>query len=164
MKLPSKNIKKFLVFLLSHHTEEYAHRTLRLKIRTHEVRLCARCSGLTLGFFSGILVLHFWWWLYITEQVAVALIVLLLMPALLDWGTQSVLGRESKNWIRVTTGFSLGFGICLAKFINLTTLLILVSIFYLLAVLIMFKRVRRESRTANVLREKEISTDHDSIN
>jgi len=161
MKLSLESVKKFLLFLLSHHTEEYAHRTLCLRIRTYKVRLCARCSGLTLGFFSGILVhLYFWQWFYIAELVAVVLIVILLMPALLDWGTQSVLERESNNWIRVATGFLLGFGICFAKFISLTVLLILISVFYFLAAFIVFARVRRESKKTNTLREKDVSVNH----
>lgn len=164
MKFSSEKVKKFLLFLLSHHTEEYAHRTLHVKIRTHEIRLCARCSGLTLGFFSGVLAhFYFWQWLYIAEPVAVTLIILLLMPALLDWGTQSVLGRESKNWLRILTGFSLGFGICFSKFLNFFTLLILVFVFYLLATAILVMRVRRESRSANALREKKTSANHSSI-
>ncbi len=144
MNVSWEKIKRILFFLLSHHTEEYAHRTLRIKFRDRELRLCARCSGLTMGFLLGVVV-HFYFWnrLYLTEPVAILLVVFSLMPALLDWGTQSLLERESKNWLRVMTGFLLGFGICFIKFISFLTLLVLILTFYVIAAIIVFIRITR---------------------
>ncbi|MEM4587128.1 MAG: DUF2085 domain-containing protein [Candidatus Jordarchaeales archaeon] len=139
-----RSIKKILLFLLSHHSEEYAHRTLRIRFFSSEVRLCARCSGLTLGFIFGIAVYYcFWKWLFLSEATAVALVIFSLMPALLDWGTQSVFRRESKNWLRVITGFLLGFGITFTRFISIYTFLLLVLLFYSIAATIIFVRVRK---------------------
>ena len=144
MNVSREKVKKFLLFLLSHHTEEYAHRTLKVRFRGRELRLCARCSGLTIGFILGIIVqFYVWKWLYVPEPLAMLIVTLFLTPALVDWGTQSVLGRESKNWLRVATGCLLGFGIGFTRFIELLRLLLLVSFFYVVAVIIVFFRVKR---------------------
>jgi len=95
-----------LFLLLSHHRPEKLHRTIHLPFRGRNVYLCARCTGE----FSGILSLLIAWflgfefpvWLYLP------LISILPLPSAVDWVTQSCKLRESRNTIRVFTGFLLG--------------------------------------------------------
>jgi len=84
-----------------------------------ELRLCARCSGVVLGFlsvkslltalftssFSGV----------IPFQTGFTVALLLCIPAIVDWMTQNGGLRESTNPIRLFTGFLEGVGIlCLS--------------------------------------------------
>jgi len=95
-----------LFLLLSHHRPEKLNRTIHLPFRGRNIYLCARCTGE----FSGIVSLFIAWflgfefpaWLYLP------LISLLPLPAAADWVTQSCKLRESRNTIRVFTGFLLG--------------------------------------------------------
>lgn len=70
--------------------------------------------------------------------------IFLAMPAMIDWWTQSALGRESKNYIRLPTGYSLGLGITFLKFANLTLTIITIIIFFAFAAFALYRRVIRE--------------------
>jgi len=95
-----------LFLLLSHHRPEQLHRTIHVNFRGRNVYLCARCTGE----YSGILSLFIAWffgfefpaWLYLP------LISTLPLPSAFDWVTQSCKLRESRNTIRISTGFLLG--------------------------------------------------------
>jgi uncharacterized membrane protein len=107
-----------LFLLLSHHPSERLHRTIRLGFRGRNVYLCARCTGRYLGlvgvFAAYSLRLSFPLGLYLP------LILVLPMPAMVDWFTQSCKLRESKNSLRVCTGLLLGIteGLLLLLLIN----------------------------------------------
>jgi len=99
--------RRLLLFLLlSHHRPEKLHRTIRVNFRGRNVYLCARCTGI----YSGILSVFVAWflgfdfptWLYLP------LFSLLPVPSTVDWITQSCKLRESKNPIRISTGYILG--------------------------------------------------------
>ncbi|KQM23499.1 DUF2085 domain-containing protein [Chryseobacterium sp. Leaf201] len=66
--------------------------------------VCARCTGIYLGYFLMIPML----WFY---QIGMFLSVLLILPTLIDGLTQAYLNRESTNVIRCITGFLAGIGI-----------------------------------------------------
>jgi len=95
-----------LFLLLSHHRPEKLDRTLHLNIRGKHIFLCARCTG----DYSGTLSILIAWflgfefplWLYLP------LIAILPLSPVIDWVTQSCKLRESRNLIRVPTGFLLG--------------------------------------------------------
>lgn len=95
-----------LFLLLSHHPPEKLNRAIRLPFRGKNIYLCARCTGQ----LSGILSLLIAWflgfefpaWLYLP------LIAILPLSGVIDWVTQSCKLRESRNTIRVSTGFLLG--------------------------------------------------------
>jgi len=99
--------RRLLLFLLlSHHRPEKLHRTIRVSFRGRNVYLCARCTGI----YSGILSVFVAWflgfdfptWLYLP------LLSLLPVPSSVDWITQSCKLRESRNPIRISTGYILG--------------------------------------------------------
>lgn len=76
--------------------------------------------------------------------MSLLLAIVLAMPAMIDWWTQSALGRESKNYIRLPTGYSLGFGITLLKFASLTWTIVTIVIFFAFAAFALYRRVIRE--------------------
>ena len=92
--------------LLSHHMPEKLHRTIRVGFHGRNVYFCARCTGI----YSGILSVFVAWflgfdfpaWLYLS------LVPILPLPSAVDWVTQSCKLRESRNIIRICTGFLLG--------------------------------------------------------
>ena len=88
-----------------------------IKISNYTFPLCARCSGILLGYF--ILPLLFiqsqiikWWF-----------IPLLMIPLLIDGFTQKWNWRESNNSLRITTGIL--FGIAQSILIVKTVILLL---------------------------------------
>ena len=112
-----------LFLLLSHHMPEKLHRTLHLKIRGKDIYLCARCTG----DYSGTIIILIAWllgfefplWLFLP------LIATLPISPVIDWVTQSCKLRESRNRIRVLTGFLLG----ISK--GLILLLLIKGLFYM---------------------------------
>jgi uncharacterized membrane protein len=107
-----------LFLLLSHHKTEKLHRTIHVGFRGRSIYLCARCTGT----YSGILSVFVAWflgygfpaWLYLP------LFSVLPIPCIVDWFTQSCKLRESRNPIRVCTGYLLGIseGLLLLTLVN----------------------------------------------
>lgn len=65
--------------------------------------ICARCTGLWLGYTLAALLVWFWllpWWLSLA----------LVAPLVLDGGTQALGWRTSNNRLRLTTGIIAGVG------------------------------------------------------
>jgi uncharacterized membrane protein len=103
----NKEDRRLLLFLLlSHHRPEQLHRTIRLPLRGRNIYLCARCTGE----YSAILILFIAWFLgfEFPAWLFLPLISILPLPSTVDWVTQSCKLRESRNTIRVFTGFLLG--------------------------------------------------------
>ncbi len=65
--------------------------------------VCARCTGIYLGFFVMIPLL----WFY---QIGMILSIVLILPTLIDGLTQAYLNRESTNFLRFSTGVLAGVG------------------------------------------------------
>ena len=101
-----------------------AHRHwITLDVFGRRLRLCARCTGYSLGFLAltaviGVQGLRFFGSLSPLHQVAVCL--LLLAPLTLDWVTQSWGLRESNNGLRLLTGLFLGAGVSLFSLVDVT--------------------------------------------
>jgi len=95
-----------LFFLLSHHKPEKLHRTIHLSLRGRTVYLCARCTGI----YTGILSVLVAWFLgfNLSASLYLPLFSILPAPSIVDWITQSCKLRESRNTIRISTGFLLG--------------------------------------------------------
>ena len=98
---------RYLLFLIvSHHPPERLHRTIHLSFRGKTVYLCSRCTGTGLGiigvFAANIFGVGFPIGFYLP------LISFLPLAATVHWFTQSAKLRESKNGIRICSGFLLG--------------------------------------------------------
>lgn len=104
--MSEKKERRLLFFLLSHHSPKKLHRTIPVAFRGKKMYLCARCTGTGSGILSMI-ALRFLGFA-VPYFLYVPLISALPVPATLDWMTQSCGLRESKNAIRITTGYLLG--------------------------------------------------------
>ncbi|MHA1378614.1 MAG: DUF2085 domain-containing protein [Candidatus Helarchaeota archaeon] len=108
-------LKNFFSLLLSHHTEEFYNRTFTISIRNKEIHLCARCSGVILSFIAA-LIFTFMTQIKLDPVCSLVTAILFVIPVLIDWGTQKLGYRESKNSIRFITGSFLGVGIALLRY------------------------------------------------
>lgn len=128
-----------LIFRVCEHKEVHAFK-VRLNDRLYYV--CARCSGLYLGMFSGFpLALLL---LLIAPEVyqlgdlwTTSVAILLALPAMLDWTTQRLAWRESRNAVRFWTALPAGFSLSwyLLSPVSLTVkLLVLIGVLVFLVV------------------------------
>jgi uncharacterized membrane protein len=98
---------RYLLFLIvSHHPQERLHRTIRIGFRRKHIYLCSRCTGTILGMIAIFAANTFG--LRFPIESYLPLISLLPLVAAIDWFTQSAKLRESKNWLRISSGFLLG--------------------------------------------------------
>ena len=104
--MDKEDLHSLLFFLLSHHKPEKLHRTIRISLRGRNVYLCARCTGI----YTGILSVLIAWFLGFNfpEWLYLPLFSILPAPSIVDWLTQSCKLRESRNTIRISTGYLLG--------------------------------------------------------
>jgi uncharacterized membrane protein len=101
------------------------HHWLTLRVGSHRVSLCARCSGTVLGYACSLtlqplvylvgfgLLAPFW-------QVIFAFV--LALPSGIDWLTQTWGLRLSTNRIRFSAGLLIGGGACLLGFSSLPSI------------------------------------------
>ena len=95
---------RYLLFLIgSHHPPGRLHRTIRVSFMGKNVYLCSRCTGTSLGII-GVFVANAFGMSFPIEFY-LPLISFLPVVAAVDWFTQSAKLRESKNSIRVASGF-----------------------------------------------------------
>lgn len=114
--------------------------------------ICARCSGLYLGLFLGLpialFMLIFTPIFYSLGDVLTTLIaVLLALPTLLDWITQRLALRESKNWIRFISAFFAGFALAWYMLAPTSFLFKILFLIVVLVLVTLFSRVDRRSPT-----------------
>ncbi len=120
-----------LFLLLSHHKPEKLHRTIRIGLGEKNIYLCARCTGINIGIVSVCVAWFFNFnlptWSYLPS------LFILPAPSMVDWVTQSCKLRESRNSIRICTGFLLG--ICWGLFFLLLVKGMFFLFLYALAIL-----------------------------
>lgn len=107
--------KRILGGILSffYHKQIHAFK-IRLDGQTYYV--CARCSGLYLGIFLGLpvsfIMLFFFPIFYSLGDIGTTIVaVTISLPAILDWTTQRLALRESRNGIRFWTSLPTGFAL-----------------------------------------------------
>jgi len=99
-----------------------------------ELYLCARCSGVFLGFIGSKILLPILVSLIsysIPLHIGLPVSLNLALPSIVDWITQSLGFRQSNNNLRLTTGLLEGLGVgvlSLTEIPNLLKLLIAVTI------------------------------------
>ncbi|MDH5791764.1 MAG: DUF2085 domain-containing protein, partial [Candidatus Bathyarchaeota archaeon] len=126
-----EKVASFFSLLIEHHPPWQRDRCLSLSLKGRRVYLCARCSGTVLGFVAGSII--------VLGYPSLYSVVLLALPALIDWGTQKLCLRESTNMIRVLTGFSLGLASCWSLSLDLGLRFLINLMFVSAAALIMFR-------------------------
>lgn len=98
---------------------------ITLHIFGRELRLCARCSGVVLGFITLkilLTILIFSMSYSILFHIGFPVSLLLALPSIVDWTTQSLGFRQSNNNLRLATGFLEGAGVALLSLTNVSTL------------------------------------------
>ena len=121
-RMVKRNWRYLLFLLASHHPKEKLNHTIRLGFRGKNVYLCSRCTGVAFG-IAAILAANIFGHAF-PIALYLPLIGFLPLMAAVDWFTQSAKLRESKTWLRVSSGFFLGNSYAL-------TLLLLIGGFYL---------------------------------
>jgi len=99
--------ESLLFLLLAHHRSDQLHRTIHLRLGQRDLYLCARGTGRYSGLLTTVILGNFLqiplWFYYFS-------FIIFPIPATIDWTTQKIGWRESRNVIRVPTGFLLGIG------------------------------------------------------
>ena len=103
------------------------HRTWAISFRGHTLHICARCSALLVGIILSLYIHIFLIYIPITPITFLGAF-LLSLPAVVDWSTQTLQMRESRNPMRALTGFLLGYavGFVLSSFNIIYYLLVVV--------------------------------------
>ncbi len=73
--------------------------------RGKQFPICARCTGIHLGYFA------FPFFLFDLVKVKILWAIILIIPTCIDGVTQLYFNRESNNFLRFTTGLISGIGI-----------------------------------------------------
>ena len=129
--IPNKSWKRRVIdtlhLLISHHEPPYMNRCWHISLRGHTLHICARCSALLVGIISALFIHLFILPIAVTPITFFGAF-LLSLPAVVDWSTQTLEIRESRNPMRALTGFLLGYavGFVLAFFNILYYLLVVV--------------------------------------
>ena len=148
---PKRSRKRQLLdaihLFISHHEGPYLRRCWHFTLRGHTLHVCARCSALLLGV---ILVVASRFWIVTLPVTPLNSIIIFLaslsaipitpltffiaflfsLPATIDWSTQTIYLRESKNPLRALTGLLLGFAV--------GYVLVSFNIFYMILVPILY--------------------------
>ncbi len=128
-KSRKRRILDTLHLLISHHDPPYMHRTWSISFRGHTLHICARCSALLIGIVLALYIHIFLVYIPINPITFLGAFIISL-PAVIDWSTQTLRIRESRNPVRAITGFLLGYavGFVLSSF----------NLFYYLIVVILY--------------------------
>jgi len=92
-------------FILSHHSYSKLSHTIRVRLGTKEVYLCARCTGIGMGMMVGLLYVNYLAYLFLQYP---GLVVAFVFPAAVDWLFQVFRLRNSTNPRRLVTGALVG--------------------------------------------------------
>ncbi|MFX1566339.1 MAG: DUF2085 domain-containing protein [Promethearchaeota archaeon] len=107
--------KRILGGILSFFYHKQIH-AFKVQLDGQTYYVCARCSGLYLGIFIGLpvsfIMLFFYPIFYSLGDIGTTLVaVAISLPAILDWTTQRLALRESRNGIRFWTALPTGFAL-----------------------------------------------------
>ncbi len=109
----SDEVKEVLHTMISHHPPSMYSHCLRVSFLGKSLYFCSRCSGIYGGLGIGVLALLLlsvplepsWLWFMIALALGFATVV--------DWMTQRLSPRKTRNLVRVTTGFLSGIGLAI---------------------------------------------------
>ncbi len=119
--------KEALHALVSHHPPSLYGHCLRLSFRGKSVYFCGRCTGIYGGLGIGVLFLWLfnvslqpdWLWFLIALVFGLSTVI--------DWTTQRMTPRKTRNSVRFVTGFFSGVGLAIV--------FLLANLFYMLITL-----------------------------
>lgn len=99
-------LEKTRQYLFSHHEPSEWYRCYALVLFGQRIRICARC----LGIYPGIIIGLATYFTGITPYVQNVLLIILPLPALIDWILTTFTGYRGYNVVRTATGALLGYG------------------------------------------------------
>lgn len=105
-----QRILKVIHLFISHHEPPYMHRCWRIPIGGRTLYICARCSSLVAGILLAFN-LNLLFFRIEVNPVTFFGAFLLSLPAVIDWSSQTLWLRESRNPIRAITGVLLGIAV-----------------------------------------------------
>ncbi len=95
---------------VSHHEPPFMSRCWHFTVRGHTLHVCARCSALLLGIITAFTFQFYVLYIEVTP-ITFFIAFLISIPAAIDWSTQTLELRESRNSTRALTGFLLGYAV-----------------------------------------------------
>lgn len=123
-------------YIFSHHEPSEYYKCFHIKMAGIDIHICSRCIGVYLGILSGIIIVFF----NLLNPV-LSLIFIAIFPslALIDWSISIFTNIKSNNYVRAISGIFLGLSYCIAIFMLLKSLyMVLVVIIGLCYMLIAF--------------------------
>lgn len=106
-------------FALSHHRVAERDRCYRLSLRGRPIFFCARCLGIFVA-FGPALVAHACSWLDWFERWPAFFVLVLPIPAVLDWSAGRLGCWDKGNLVRTATGVLLGIAQAAAYYVVVT--------------------------------------------
>jgi len=154
-------LKRLLGYILSffYHKQIHAFK-IQLDNRTYYV--CARCSGFYLGIIIGFPIsfamLLFFPIFYSLGPIGTTIIAVgLALPAMVDWSTQRLALRESRNALRFGTGLPAGYSL-IWYLVSPNGFILKIPVFIgVLIFLIVFGKIDRRT-----LHESELEEDYET--
>jgi len=140
--------KHLYYMFLTHHPVSASDHTFYLKIGRTKIYFCSRCSGVIIGGLFSLFVTYLLERIFqvqFSSEVALILIIILPIPGLVDWGTQTLLLRKSTTESRLFTGLILGSALHFMSFTYkyyFFTVLILIIYFSIFFALVFFGHKR----------------------
>ena len=151
-------IRESIHVMVSHHPPSLYGHCLRVSIRGHSIYFCSRCSGIYGGLFIGILALILlriplepsWLWFLVALAMG--------MTTIVEWTTQRLTPRKTRNLLRVTTGTMSGLALAIVFWLG--------NVYYMLvALLVMASSVGGVGFIENKKRKGQMvmEPEHDDI-
>jgi uncharacterized membrane protein len=144
------NPLKRVLGLVLHFCEHKEIHAFKIRLNDRVYYVCARCSGLYLGMFSGfpitLLLIFFAPFVYQLGDIGTTSVAFLFaLPAMLDWTTQRLAWRESRNAIRFWTALPAGFSLSWYLLSPVSFLIKVPVLFGVLIFLVIFGFIDRRS-------------------
>ncbi|TXT55618.1 MAG: conserved membrane protein of unknown function [Promethearchaeota archaeon] len=145
---------------LTHHPIYQSDHTFYLKFGKTFIFFCSRCSGIIIGglIMSFVFDIRSKGLAFsITAELAVILCILLPIPGMIDWGTQTLGLRKSSTFSRLFTGFIIGSALYILTFTSkyYFFMIIIVIVYFIIVGILLFIGNRIKMKT-----EQENNTIH----
>ncbi len=146
------NKEKFIYNIaLTHHPITQSDHTFYFKFGRTYIFFCSRCSGVIIGGLMMSFIFDVVEKVYpfiISPEVAVIFCIVLPIPGIIDWGTQTLGLRKSSTESRLFTGFIIGSALYILTFTQEYYLLMIILIIFYFSIvgLLMFIGNRRQMK------------------
>ncbi len=150
-------LKRLLGYILTFFYHKQIH-AFKVQLNGRIYYVCARCSGFYLGIIIGFpisfVMFFFFPFFYSLGPIGTTIIAIgLALPAMLDWSTQRLALRESRNALRFGTGLPAGFSL-VWYLVSPNGFILKIPVFIgVLLFLVVFGRIDRRTPSESELEE-----------